>query len=139
MRAYRESNGATRRDWYRTGSHPSKNDEEIVVPEVPCKSETTIQPGSDSDGRQAEPGPSKSIEFSGAITVTAWRCSQCRHAGISFDKLVRVERRGRKLQTGVKIELKRGGGGETIRAPAMGSLGISSLESTSLMQLTRRM
>ena len=82
MRAYRGSTRATKKDWSRVGTHPSDDDEEIVVPEVPREFETTIQPGSDDSGRQAEPGPSKGIEFSGAITVTARWCSQCRHAGV---------------------------------------------------------
>lgn len=62
------------RNWIH--SHPSQDDEKVIVPEVPGKFETTIHPGSNEDGGEAEPGPSNSVELSSSVMVTAWWCGQ---------------------------------------------------------------
>ena len=53
-------------------SHPGKNDEEVIEPEVPRELETTVQPGNNKDSRQTKPCPSKGVEFGSPIMVAAY-------------------------------------------------------------------
>ena len=94
---------ARKRDRCRKRSHPGKNDEEVIEPEVPREFETTIQSGSNKNGRQTEPCPSKNVEFGSPVMVAAYWCSLYRHAGILMVVSKLKEKGKKKLVTHVKV------------------------------------